>query len=223
MHAEAFEEARRSQSSARDSGPYTYSSGQESDFSDFFESMFGGFNSGGQRQSRGYRGQDYNANLQLDLKEVYKTHKRTLTIGERNIRITIPAGIEDGQTIRIKGYGGTGINGGPKGDLYLTFEIRNTTGFRREGAHLYKSVAVPLTTAVLGGELLVDTFDGKAKLKVKPLSQNGTRVKLSGKGFPKYKAEGEFGDLFLTYDVVLPKNLTAEQKRLFESLKSTNL
>jgi len=223
MHAEEFEKARESRQSGRGQGQYTYSSGGDGDFSDFFESMFGGFRQGGQRQRRGYQGQDYNANLQLDLREVYQTHKRTLTLGDRNIRITIPAGIEDGQTIRIKGYGGPGIHGGPKGDLYITFEIRNTTSFRREGANLYKTQEVPLTTAILGGDLMVDTFDGKVKLKVKPLTQNNTRVKLGGKGFPVYKKEGEFGDLYITYQVALPKQLTPEQKSLFESLKAKNL
>ncbi|MGB5315006.1 MAG: J domain-containing protein [Robiginitalea sp.] len=223
MHAEAFEKAKESRQSSGSSGQYTYSSGDEGDFSDFFESMFGGFSQGRQSQRRGYQGQDYNANLQLDLREVYQTHKRTLTLGDRNIRITIPAGIEDGQTIRIKGYGGPGIHGGPKGDLYITFEVRNSTPFRREGANLFKTQEVPLTTAVLGGDLMVDTFDGKAKLKVKPLTQNNTRVKLGGKGFPVYKKEGEFGDLFITYEIALPKELTPEQKSLFESLKGTKL
>ena len=223
MHAEEFEKAKKSRQSAGGSGQYTYASGEEGDFSDFFESMFGGFRPGERSQGRGYRGQDYNANLQLELKEVYQTHKRTLTIGDRNIRITIPAGIEDGQTIRIKGYGGPGIHSGPKGDLYITFEVRNSTPFRRDKANLYKTLEVPLTTAVLGGDLMVDTFDGKAKLKVKPLTQNNTRVKLAGKGFPKYKKEGDFGDLFITYEVALPKRLTPEQEQLFESLKATNL
>ena len=121
------------------------------------------------------------------------------------------------------GYGGPGINQGPKGDLYLTFHLRNTTGFRRKGSDLYKTVDLPLTTAVLGGDLTVDTFDGKARLKVKPCTQNNTRVKLKGKGFPVYRKDGVFGDLFITYQVVLPKNLTPEQKKLFESLKATNL
>lgn len=223
MHAEEFEKAKKSRQSQKTSGQYTYSSGDPGDFSDFFESMFGGFSRGGQSQPRGYKGQDYNANLQLDLREVYQTHKRTLTLGDRNIRITIPAGIEDGQTIRIKGYGGPGINGGPQGDLYITFEIQNSTPFRREGANLYKTQEVPLTTAVLGGDLMVDTFDGKVKLKVKPLTQNNTRVKLGGKGFPVYKKEGAFGDLLITYQVALPKQLTAEQKRIFETLKDTKL
>jgi curved DNA-binding protein len=223
QHAEEFEKARAPHQQAGGYGQYTYSAGSESDFSDFFESMFGGFGRGRGRSSRGYKGQDYNASLELDLREAYKTHKRTLTVGDRNIRITIPAGIEDGQTIRIKGYGGPGINQGPKGDLYLTFHLRNTTGFRRKGSDLYKTVDLPLTTAVLGGDLTVNTFDGKARLKVKPCTQNNTRVKLKGKGFPVYRKDGVFGDLFITYQVVLPKNLTPEQKKLFESLKATNL
>lgn len=223
QHAEEFEKARKSRQQAGGYGQYTYSSGPESDFSDFFESMFGGFSSGRSRGSRGFRGQDLNASLELDLREVYRTHKRTLTVGDKNIRITIPAGIEDGQTIRIKGYGGPGINGGPSGDLYITFHLTNTTGFRRKGTNLYKTVDLPLTTAILGGELTVDTFDGKAKLKVKPLTQNNTRVKLKGKGFPVYKKEGQFGDLYVTYQIAMPKALTAEQKKLFESLRATNL
>jgi len=223
QHAEEFEKARKSRQQAGDYGKYTYSSGPESDFSDFFESMFGGFSSRRSQRGRGFRGQDFNASLELDLREVYRTHKRTLTVGDKNIRITIPAGIEDGQTIRIRGYGGPGINGGPSGDLFITFHLTNSTGFRRKEANLYKTVELPLTTAVLGGELTVDTFDGKAKLKVKPLTQNNTRVKLKGKGFPVYKKEGQFGDLYVTYEVILPAQLTAEQKKLFESLRNTNL
>ena len=223
QHAQEFEKARKARRPTGDTGQYTYSSGAGSDFSDFFESMFGGFGSRQGGRSRGFKGQDFNATLELDLRDAYTTHKRTLTLGGRNIRITIPAGIENGQTLRIRGYGGKGINGGPPGDLYLTFELRNTTGFRREGANLYQAVDLPLTTAVLGGDFTVDTFDGKANLKVKPLTQNGTTVKLKGKGVPVYKKEGQFGDLYITYQVALPTTLTPEQKRLFESLKATNL
>ncbi|WP_445381750.1 DnaJ C-terminal domain-containing protein [Robiginitalea sp. IMCC43444] len=224
-HAEAFEQARKAREEPGGTGRrYTYSTGGESEFSDFFESMFGGFGAGrGRRSQQGFKGQDFNASLQLSLKDVYRTHKRTLTIGDKNIRITIPAGIEDGQTIKIKGYGGPGINGGPKGDLYLTFNIVNNTNFRRDAANLYKTIRIPLTTAVLGGELTADSFDGKVKLNVKPLTQNNTRVKLKGKGFPKYKQEGSFGDLIITYEVQLPDKLNAEQKSLFEALKKSNL
>lgn len=223
QHAEEFEKARKAQQRQGGGRQYTYSSGRDSDFSDFFESMFGGFASAGSRGSRGFKGQDFNAELEMDLREAYQTHKRTLKLGERNIRITVPAGIEDGQTIKIKGYGGPGINGGPKGDLYLTFRLRNSSPFRREGAQLYRIVDIPLTTAVLGGEVVVDTFEGKAKLTVKPLTQSDTRVKLKGKGFPKYKKEGQYGDLILTYRVRLPERLTQEQQDLFQALKQTEI
>lgn len=223
QHAEEFEKARKSQAGQGGYGQYTYTSGEGRDFSDFFESMFGSFGGGRSRRSRGFKGQDYNAALELDLREAYRTHKRTLNVGGKSIRITIPAGIEDGQTIKIKGYGGPGANGGPDGDLFLTFQLVNSTAFRREGPQLYLTVPVPLTTAVLGGELTVDTFEGKARLQVKPLTQNGTRVKLKGKGFPVYRKEGEYGDLVVTYEVTLPHKLDTEQQRLFEALKKTNL
>lgn len=155
--------------------------------------------------------------------DVYTTQKQTLTVNGKNIRLTIPAGIEDGQTIKIKGHGGPGIEGGPAGDLYITFSIVNNTTFKRDGANLYKTVQIPLVKAVLGGEIQVETLNGKVKLKVAPGTDNGTKVKLKGKGFPKYKKEGQFGDLYLTYTVKIPKNLTQEQQSLFESLEKTNL
>ena len=223
QHAEEFERARKAQSRQRAGGQYTYDTGSGGDFSDFFESMFGGFGSGRSAGSRGFKGQDFNAELEMDLREAYRTHKRTLNLGDRNIRITVPAGIEDGQTIKIKGYGGPGINGGPKGDLYLTFRLHNNSPFRREGPQLYRTVDIPLTTAVLGGEITVDSFEGKVKLSVNPLTQNDTRVKLKGKGFPKYKKDGQYGDLILTYRVRLPERLSPEQKKLFEALQQTEI
>lgn len=223
QHAEEFEKARKSRAQQGGFGEYTYSSGEGHDFSDFFESMFGSFSGGRGRHARGFKGADYNAGLELDLREAYRTHKRTLNVGGRSIRITIPAGIEDAQTIKIKGYGGPGANGGPDGDLYLTFHLVNNTPFRRDGTQLYLTVPLPLTTAVLGGDITVDTFEGKVRLQVKPLTQNNTRVKLKGKGFPAYRKEGEYGDLIITYEVALPRRIDPEQKKLFEALKQTNL
>lgn len=230
QHADEFEKAKRSRSQhtrQQTNSGYTYSGagGSAQDFSDFFESMFGGtgsgFSSGGQRVR--FRGQDYNAELQLSLMDVFTTKQQTLTVNGKNIRLTIPAGIEDGQTIKIKGHGGPGAEGGPSGDLYITFSIVNDTAFKRDGDNLYKTVEVPLIKAVLGGEIQVDTLTGKVKLKIASGTDNGTKVKLKGKGFPKYKQEGKYGDLFLTYTVKIPKNLSAEQKSLFESLAKTNL
>ena len=223
QHAEEYEKARKSRAQQGGFGEYTYSSGEGHDFSDFFESMFGSFSGGRGRRARGFKGADYNAGLELDLREAYRTHKRTLNVGGRSIRITIPAGIEDAQTIKIKGYGGPGANGGPDGDLYLTFHLVNNTPFRRDGTQLYLTVPLPLTTAVLGGDITVDTFEGKVRLQVKPLTQNNTRVKLKGKGFPTYRKEGEYGDLIITYEVALPRRIDPEQKKLFEALKQTNL
>lgn len=191
------------------------------DYSDFFESMFGG-SGGGFRQggrSTKFKGQDFNAELQLNLRDAYTTHKQVLTVNGENIRLTIAAGIADGQTIKIKGKGAQGVNGGPNGDLYIKFALINDTKFQREGDNLYAVVELDLYTAMLGGELLADTFEGKVKLKVAPETQTGTKVRLKGKGFPVYKKEGEFGDLILTYSIKNPTNLTAEEKTLFEQLQ----
>jgi curved DNA-binding protein len=188
------------------------------DFSDFFQSMFGqGRGSSRSRQSK-YRGQDYNAELRLNLKDVAETHKQTLTVNGKNIRITIPAGVENGQIIKIAGHGGPGVNGGPAGDLYITFIVEEDPVFKRDGSDLYATVKLNLYTAVLGGEITVDTLNGKVKIKVKPETQNGTKVKLKGKGLPVYKKENQVGDLYITYDIQVPVNLTEKQKKLFEEL-----
>jgi curved DNA-binding protein len=113
------------------------------------------------------------------------------------------------------------VNGGPAGDLYITFVITNNTAFTRTGNDLQLTVPLDLYTAMLGGELTVDTIDGKVKLTVKPETQNGTKIRLKGKGFPVYKKENESGDLYVTYTVKLPVNLTEKQKELFGELAKT--
>jgi curved DNA-binding protein len=188
------------------------------DFSDFFESLFGeGFGQERGRQVKS-RGEDYTADLQLELIDAFKTHQQTLNVNDKKIRITIPAGIENGQTIKIPGHGGKGLNGGPNGDLYIAFSIKNSTNFERIGNDLYTTVDLDLYTAVLGGEITIETLSGKVKLKVKPETQNATRVKLKDKGFPVYKKEGQFGDLYLTYFVRIPTNLTEKHRKLFTQL-----
>ena len=220
-HADEFEKARQQQAqgqSAQWSNTAFGGAGEEDAFSDFFQSLFG--QGGGRSRSRQtkFRGQDYNAELHLTLTDAYTTHKQTLAVNGKNIRITIPAGIENGQIIKLKGHGGPGVNGGPNGDLYITFVIENNTKFNREKNDLYTSVDLDLYTALLGGDIVVDTLDGKVKLKVKPETQNGTKIRVKGKGFPVYKQEGQFGDLFITYEIKLPTNLTEQQKELFRQL-----
>ena len=220
-HAEAFEEAKRNQRSSSGGRRNTYrtSGGSNEDFSDFFESMFGGAGySGRRRRSTQFKGQDLNATLKLNMLDILEDQKQTLDLGTKKIRITIPAGVEDGQTIKIAGYGGEGVNGGPKGDLYLTFEINNNTPFKRVGNDLYKNHIITLYDAILGGEIEVETLTGKVKLKVKPETQTDTKVKLKGKGMPVYKKKGAHGDLYITYKASMPTNLSAKEKELFKQL-----
>lgn len=220
-HAEEFEKARSQQQSGQQyqrsgTGGFSGEDFSGEDFSDFFGSMFGGRR--GRQQNVSFRGQDYQATLQLDLKDVYHSHKRTLTVNGKNIRLTIPAGVKNGQTIKIKGYGGEGINGGPKGDLKITFQIENHSQFKRDGDHLFSTVDLDLYKALLGGEMVIDSFEGKVKLKIAPETQNGTQVRLKGKGFPVYKKEGSYGDLIVTFNLKIPKNLTSKEKELFQEL-----
>jgi len=219
QHADEFEKQKQQQSQSSSSrGSGFRGSSSQGDFSDFFESMFGG--TGGGRQAK-YRGEDYTTEIHLNLIEAYKTHKQTLTVNGNAIRITIPAGVENGQIIKISGHGGPGVNGGPNGDLYITFTVTNHPTIKRLGNNLFCNVELDLYTAVLGGEITIDTLDGKVKLKVKPETQQGTKVNLKGKGFPVYKKEGQFGDLQITYSIRIPANLTDKQKKLFQELRDS--
>lgn len=210
-HGEEFEKAQKQQRSQQ----RAYSG--SNDFSDYFESMFGG-SAGGRRTSPRFRGQDFNAQLSLKLTDVLEERKQVLTVNGKNIRLTIPAGISDGQTIKINGYGGEGMNGGPKGDLLITFAIENDTIFKRVDANLYLTQNIDLYTAVLGGEAIIETLTGKVKVKVQAESNNDAKIKLSGKGMPVYKKKGSFGDLIVTLKIETPKNLTSEEKELFQKL-----
>lgn len=225
QHAEEFERSdqfRRQRSSQRQT-QYAQQD-YESEFSDFFESLFGGFRGASQSSGRArFRGEDYSAELQLNLTDVYETHKRELNVNGKKIRITIPAGIENGQVIKITGHGGPGINGGPAGDLYIKFLIKNDPRFKRLNNDLYTTVDIDLYTAVLGGDLITDTLKGKIKINIKPGTQNGSRIKIKGKGFPVYKKSGVYGDLYITFNVIIPGNLSEAEKDLFTRLSEINL
>jgi len=220
-HADQFEQAKRARQQQQPfgGGGQHFSSEDfgEGDFSDFFESLFGRQSRRSGREAR-FRGQDYETTMTINLTDAYTTHKQTFTVNGKNIRITVPAGIEDGQKIRLKGHGGEGLNGGPAGDLYITFSIINNTPFKRLGNDLYLTLDIDLYTALLGGEVTIDTLSGKLKIKIKPETQNGTKIRLKDKGFPVYKEEGRFGDLYITVNVKLPTNLTEKQKELFKQL-----
>lgn len=237
-HADEFKAEREAYQRAQERGgqsAYWYSvngddfmggfgRGNASGFSDFFEQLFGHGASAG-RSGRGYnmmsRGGDIEAQMNLSLREAAVTHKQTFSVNGENLRITIPAGIADGQMIKLKGHGEKGSNGAPDGDLYITFQIAPDPEFKREGDDLFTDVDIDLYTAVLGGTVNVKTIDGMVKLKVNPGTQNDTKVRLRGKGFPVYKKEGTFGDLIVTYHVDIPTSLNEKQKELFTQLKNS--
>ncbi|MDR0371444.1 MAG: J domain-containing protein [Prevotellaceae bacterium] len=234
MYADGYEKAggRQSQNSGFagssgfsgfDSRKYRYenkgSNFSSEGFSGFFENLFDGTSRTKSKwKSARYKGNDLTADLHLPLREAAVTHKRIFAVNGKNIRITVPAGIMDGQVIKLRGQGEAGRNGGPNGDLYLTFIIEKDAVFERKGDDLYAVIPLDLYTAVLGGETTIETPDGKVKLQVNPETQNGTKVRLKGKGFPVYKNDGQFGDLFIIYSIVIPKNLTEKQKKLFRQL-----
>lgn len=221
---EAYEQAKQQQGSRGGTAgnpfegfDFDYSGNYDTgEFSDFFEQMFGSRRGGG-RQTK-FRGNDYHSVLELTLQQAYTTHQQTFTVNGKNIRITIPAGVEDGQKIKLKGQGGEGINGGPNGDLYITFSIKPDAHFQRKGHDLYAVQDIDLYTALLGGETVIDTFAGKIKVKIKRETQNETKIRLKGKGFPIYKKEGQFGDLYVTLHVKLPTDLSDKEKELFQQL-----
>jgi curved DNA-binding protein len=216
-HADQFEQARHQGASPFDSQAYggSYNTEDFGGFSEFFNSMFGG----SKRQSRSaFKGQDYVADLHLNLRDAAATRQQTLTIKDKKIRITIPAGVENEQKIKLKGHGAPGMNGGPAGDLYITFKITDDPQFRRLGNDLYTTANIDLYTAVLGGETTIDTLSGKLKLKVAPGTQNGAKVRVKGKGFPVYKNEGQKGDLYVTFHITIPTHLSEKEKELFTQL-----
>lgn len=234
-HAEAFEAAggRGGGNPFGGGQRYTYSGGGAggADFSDFFSQMFGGAGGGmggdpfggrggfggGRRAS--FKGQDIEASLQVHFTDILEDNKQVITVNGKQLRITIPAGVEDGQKLRLRGQGGPGPNGGPAGDLYVIFKVATPAEYRREGANLYRTIEVPLATMVLGGKIEVQTPTGKVSLPVAELSENGKRVRLKGKGLPYYKKDGA-GHLYLDLMAKLPTSLTAEERTAFEQLQN---
>ena len=193
--------------------------GEGEDFSDFFGSLFG--NMGGGRaggSGRPAAGPDYQAELELSLEEAYHGGPRTITVQGRNLRLTIQPGVYDGQTIRLRDQGGPGRQGGPNGSLLISFRIRPDARYARTGNDLTQDVPVSIYKALLGGEQTVETLSGPVKIKLKPETANGTRLRLRGKGFPVYKQADQFGDLYLRLTLTLPQQLTEAEMELFQQL-----
>lgn len=222
-HADQLDEQANQQKQYQNfggSGSFNSQNFNQEDFSDFFGSMFGGGNSSkNSRQNQSFKGQDYETTLEVELKETFESHKKTINVNGKKIRFTLPRGIKNEQTIKIKGYGGESPYSGPKGDLHITFNIINNTTFKVDGNNLYLNKEIDLFTAVLGDKITVETLDSKVKLNIKAGTQSNSQVRLKGKGLPVYKTENNFGDLVINYIVKIPTKLSDKEKSLFENLK----
>ncbi len=199
-------------------------------FSNFFETFFhSGFSPGSGRRSRAgvrerpvTRGEDTEAEIEVSLADAYQGARRMVELTEpdgrtRRLEVTIPAGVDEGSRIRLAGYGAQGAAG--RGDLYLRVHIRPDPRFTREGATLHTTVDVPLAVALLGGEVSVELPDGRRlMLRIPPTTQNGRIFRLHGRGMPERIGQPEQrGDLYAEARVVLPTQLSDEQRRLLEA------
>ena len=219
-------------------------------FQTFFGNIGRGAASGGTRTRRGQRGSDVESTLELTLREAYTGGKRSITLQTEQIcprcggtgnekgklchqchgngviavtkqlEVTIPPGVRDGQRIRLAGQGTPGVNGGANGDLYLVVHIKSDPVFQRKGDDLYVEVPVSIYTLALGGEITVPTMTGKISIKVPPNSPNGRTLRITGKGMPKLNKSG-YGDLYVKLVAQMPKTLTDEQRELFRQLAET--
>ncbi|MEI7980954.1 MAG: J domain-containing protein [Bacteroidota bacterium] len=194
------------------------------DFSDFFNSFFGG-GAPGQRSSSGFRetplkGQDYEAQMTISLMEAFTGVERMLALGEEKIKITVSPGVRDGQVLRVKGKGGKGRRGGESGHLYLHVTVEPDPRFERKEDDLTTEIHVPLYTAVLGGEVTMTTLKGTVSIKVPPETQTGKTLRLKGLGMPVYLKKGESGALFVKILVDVPQHLSAREIELFRQLSS---
>ena len=205
--------------------------GNEDPFSDFFKTFFGGGgSSGGGRQRAGratrvQKGRDIEHEVDLTLEEAFHGTTRRMSIKEgghaRSVDVRIPVGVKDGSRVRAAGEGESGANGGVAGDLYLRVRIRPHAMFERKADDLHSRVALPVTTAVLGGEAQVPTISGAVRLKIPESTQNGQVFRLKGHGMPAVGKPDDRGDLYATVDVQLPRSLTKEQREHYEALRKS--
>ena len=232
-----------------DRGGTSFEYGDMSGFGDIFSSLFGDSGIGSRTKGGSRRGQDMESPIEVTLEEAYHSSTRLMQLqtqepctacggtgrvgnrvcticggagvklNPRRLEVKIPAGVKDGSRIRIAGEGGPGLASGKKGDLYLVVKVLPHKLFERKGDDLYTEVPVPLATAILGGEVKLPTLNGNISLKIPPETQNGKVFRLAGKGMPQL-GNNKYGNMFAKLKVTLPTNLTEEEKKLFEKLRS---
>jgi curved DNA-binding protein len=183
------------------------------------EDLFGDFFGGG----GGFGpipGADQQAELELSVEEAYRGGQRSITLDGRTYQVTIPAGVVDGQRIRLAGEGGRGSGDAPAGDLYLVVRIKPDRRFRLDGRDIVTDLPVSPWEAVLGATVAVHTPAGEAKVKVPPGSSTGRRLRLRGEGMPN--PHGKSGDLYAEVKVVVPPKPTKSERELFEQLATVS-
>lgn len=196
---------------------------------DFVGSGFGGFRGWDSRNSRGFyggaeerayrdKGSDVSAEVELTFDEAAFGGKKQFHLQDRSgelksYEVSIPAGIESGKTIRLKGKGMPGAGGGAPGDLLLKVQVKDKPGFHREGMDVYTTVRIPFAIAALGGEAEVDTIYGKVLCKIKEGTQSGTKIRLGGKGIVSMSDPSRHGDQYTTVEIQVPRGLGAEAKQ----------
>ena len=201
----------------------TYSSdedifGNEGDFSDFFSNIFGGTQARGGRTQQPRKGNDFEAELNISLEEAYTGTTRQLETDGEKLQIKIKPGVKEGQTLRLKGKGGQGMNNGLRGDVFLKVHVEVHPHFERKDDDLYCDIPVELYTAVLGGKALIRTLKGNIRIDIAKETESGKTLRLKGMGMPKFGKENEFGDLYAKVKITIPKNLSKEEIELFEKL-----
>lgn len=193
----------------------------DADFSDVFESLFGRRGPAGARAAgpNGFatRDADQEAVLELTLEEAAAGGQRKISLADgREYTITVPAGVHDGQLIRLAGEGQAGAGAGPSGDLFLRVRTKPDPRFRVAGHDLHTDVAVTPWEAALGGSVPVPTLGGSAKVRVPAGSSSGRKLRLRGQGLPD--GRGGHGDLYATVRIEVPKRLSDRERELFEQL-----
>lgn len=199
------------------------------DFSDFFETYFGGAGMGGgagpgrgrqggawSRQPRA--GSDYQADVEISLEEAAEGARKILEINGKKLRLQFKPGIADGKVIRLAGKGGTGENGGPDGDFHLRIHVRPHPLFERRGDDLHMTLPLETQDAVLGKQEEIHTMLGNVKLRVPGLTDNGKVFRLKGQGMPVYDMPGDHGDLYVTVSLRLPAGLGPEEIEMFRAM-----
>jgi curved DNA-binding protein len=186
------------------------------------EDLLGGIFGGRGRTNWGpIPGSDQEIDAEITVEEAYHGTQRGLTIsgpdGARNLDINIPAGVVDGQRVRLRGQGGRGANGGQSGDLYLNVRIAPHPRYRVSGRDLTAVVALSPWEAALGAAVRIETPGGAATVNVPPGTSSGRRLRLKGRGLPNRR--GEPGDFFVEAQIRVPSTLSAEESRLFEDLR----